>query len=175
MDVSYSMGEREKTICKKFFLLLHLFLQRRYKNIEIVFIRHHETAEECDEETFFTKKETGGTIVSTAYELTQNIIKTRYNPSDWNIYVAQCSDGDNYSNDAAKLNHSIRDIINDVQMLAYLEIDSHPVDMIYNMNSNLWETISDVKSEHPQIEMHKISDESDILTIFRRFFIRKNK
>lgn len=175
MDVSYSMGEAEKTICKKFFLLLHLFLQRRYKNIEIVFIRHHEIAEECDEETFFTKKETGGTIVSTAYELTQNIIKDRYNPDDWNIYIAQCSDGDNYSNDNDKLGALISELMPDTQFLAYLEIDNHPAEMIYNVNSNLWETIEDVKAEHPQIEMHKISNDNDVLTIFRKFFMRKNK
>ena len=67
MDVSGSMGEREKTIAKKFFILLYLFLRRKYKDIDVVFIRHHHIAEECDQETFFTKPETGGTMVSTAY------------------------------------------------------------------------------------------------------------
>lgn len=174
MDVSYSMGENEKTISKKFFMLLHLFLRRRYKNIEVVFIRHHETAEECDEETFFTKKETGGTIVSSAYDLTKKIIQQKYNPNDWNIYIAQCSDGDNYSNDKHNLNRAITEIINDVQFLAYLEIDNTTTDMFYVSNSNLWESISEVKLEHQQVEMHKITNESDILTIFRKFFMRKN-
>lgn len=174
MDVSYSMGETEKTISKKFFMLLHLFLQRRYKNIEVVFIRHHETAEECDEETFFTKKETGGTIVSTAYECANKIITERYNPGDWNIYIAQCSDGDNYSNDNDELNSLIRSIIDDVQFLAYLEIDQHPANAMYNVKSNLWETIEDVQADHPQIAMHNIQDEKDILTIFRKFFKRKD-
>jgi len=173
MDVSYSMGEKEKTIAKKFFLLLHLFLRRRYKNIEVVFVRHHETAEECDEETFFTKKETGGTIVSSAYELTNTLITKKYNPRDWNIYIAQCSDGDNYSNDANHLNQCIREIIEDVQFLAYLEIDNTSSGMFYTGLSNLWETIEEVKSDYAQIEQHQISDENDILAIFRKFFMRK--
>lgn len=174
MDVSYSMGEKEKTISKKFFMLLHLFLRRRYKNIEVVFIRHHETAEECDEETFFTKKETGGTVVSTAYDLASKIIRERYNPKDWNIYIAQCSDGDNYMSDDNPLAQAIREIIDSVQFLAYLEIDNTPAEMIYGVNSNLWETIFKVKSEFPQVTMYKIADEDDILAIFRKFFKRKN-
>ena len=174
MDVSYSMGETEKMISKKFFLLLHLFLRRRYKNIEVVFIRHHETAETCDEETFFTKKETGGTIVSSAYVLTKQLIDDHYNAKDWNIYIAQCSDGDNFSNDAGHLSSIIRETIKDVQFLAYLEIDDAPSEMIYGINTNLWDTIHDVKIQHPQIEMHRISQESDVLTIFRKFFTRKN-
>ena len=66
MDVSGSMSEQMKDIAKRFFLLLHVFLERRYKRVELVFIRHTETAEEVDEQTFFTDPRTGGTVVSTA-------------------------------------------------------------------------------------------------------------
>ena len=66
MDVSGSMGEREKDLAKRFFILLHLFLKRRYERIDVVFIRHTHEAQEVDEETFFYSRETGGTVVSTA-------------------------------------------------------------------------------------------------------------
>ena len=68
----------------------------------------------------------------------------------------------------------IKEIIEDVQFLAYLEIDNTPAEMIYGVNSNLWDTMDSVKLEYPQVAMHKISQESDILTIFRKFFTRKN-
>ncbi|MCE9522098.1 MAG: YeaH/YhbH family protein, partial [Alphaproteobacteria bacterium] len=68
MDVSGSMGEREKDLAKRFFMLLHLFLRRRYDRLDIVFIRHTHDAQEVDEHTFFYSRQSGGTIVSTALE-----------------------------------------------------------------------------------------------------------
>ena len=68
MDVSGSMTEAMKDLAKRFFMLLHVFLIRRYRHVDIVFIRHTSTAEEVDEETFFYSRETGGTVVSTALE-----------------------------------------------------------------------------------------------------------
>ena len=78
MDVSGSMGEREKDLAKRFFVLLHLFLKRRYDRIDIVFIRHTHEAREVDEETFFYSTQSGGTVVSTALEEMQRIIAERY-------------------------------------------------------------------------------------------------
>ena len=95
MDVSASMGEREKELSKRFFLLLYLFLERKYEDVDIVFIRHHTEAVECSEEEFFHSKETGGTVVSSGLILAKQILKERYQQSEWNAYIAQASDGDN--------------------------------------------------------------------------------
>jgi uncharacterized protein len=95
MDVSGSMDEQRKELSKRFFILLYLFLTRHYEKIELVFIRHHTQAQEVEEEDFFHARETGGTVVSSALELMDQIIRARYNPSEWNIYGAQASDGDN--------------------------------------------------------------------------------
>src|SRR5690348_12291725 len=76
MDVSGSMTEAMKDLAKRFFLLLHVFLTRRYKHVEIVFIRHTSNAQEVDEETFFHSRETGGTIVSTALEEMMRIVRS---------------------------------------------------------------------------------------------------
>ena len=100
MDVSGSMGEREKDLAKRFFVLLHLFLKRRYERIDIVFIRHTHEAHEVDEDTFFHSTQSGGTVVSTALEEMQRIILERYPSKDWNIYAAQASDGDNLAGDS---------------------------------------------------------------------------
>ena len=78
MDVSGSMGEREKDLAKRFYMLLYLFLKRRYEKVEVVFIRHTHHAEEVDEETFFYSRQSGGTIVSTAIEVMQQIQKDRF-------------------------------------------------------------------------------------------------
>ena len=102
MDVSGSMGEREKDLAKRFFVLLHLFLKRRYDRTEIVFIRHAHEAQEVDEETFFNSTQSGGTVVSTALQKMHRIITERYPNSEWNIYAAQASDGDNFVTDSQR-------------------------------------------------------------------------
>jgi uncharacterized sporulation protein YeaH/YhbH (DUF444 family) len=78
MDVSGSMTEAMKDLAKRFFMLLHVFLTRRYRHVDVVFIRHTSTAEEVDEETFFYSRETGGTVVSTALEKMLEIARARY-------------------------------------------------------------------------------------------------
>ncbi len=101
MDVSGSMNEKRKDLAKRFFALLYLFLKRKYEQVDVVFIRHTTTAEECDEETFFYDPQSGGTEVLPALELMSRIIAARYPASAWNIYGAQCSDGDSFGNDPA--------------------------------------------------------------------------
>ena len=96
------MGEREKDLAKRFFVLLHLFLKRRYDRTEIVFIRHTHVAQEVDEETFFYNTQSGGTVVSTALEEMHRIIEERYPGREWNIYAAQASDGDNFAGDSER-------------------------------------------------------------------------
>ena len=99
MDASASMTEPLKDLAKRFFMLLHVFLTRYYREVHIVFIRHTSTAAEVDEETFFRGTETGGTVISTALEEMLKVVRERYSPADWNIYAAQASDGDNFHDD----------------------------------------------------------------------------
>ena len=101
MDVSGSMDEERKDIAKRFFILLYLFLTRNYERIEVVFIRHHTIAKEVDEDEFFHSRESGGTVVSSALKLMQEIIRERYPLTEWNIYAAQASDGDNWDDDSS--------------------------------------------------------------------------
>ena len=100
MDVSASMDENKKDLAKRFFTLLYLFLTRKYTQVELVFIRHTENAEEVDETTFFHDPQSGGTVVLSALELMDKIRRERY-ADDWNIYAAQASDGDAFGSDPA--------------------------------------------------------------------------
>ena len=108
MDASASMTEPLKDLAKRFFMLLHVFLTRYYREVHLVFIRHTSTAQEVDEETFFRGTETGGTVISTALEEMLKVVKERYSPADWNIYAAQASDGDNFHDDMPRCLHAAR-------------------------------------------------------------------
>src|SRR5258708_39091002 len=89
------MSEDMKDLAKGLYMLLYVFLTRRYRHVEIVFIRHTDRAEEDDEDTFFHGTAAGGTLVSSALQAMHEIVMSRFRPADWNIYAAQASDGDN--------------------------------------------------------------------------------
>ena len=171
MDVSGSMTEREKIISKKFFILLYLFLKKQYKNIEVVFIKHHERAEECDEKTFFSSRDTGGTVVSSAYQKALEIIKKRYSVNDWNIYISQASDGDNVVDDKLYSTKYLNEILKLCQFMTYLEI-SRQTSMPFFSISNLWNIMLNAKVINTNLAMEKIHAESEIIQIFRKFFAR---
>ena len=111
MDVSGSMSEHMKDLAKRFYMLLYVFLKRRYRHVEIVFIRHTDRAEEVDEDTFFHGPASGGTLVSSALQAMHDIVRARFRPADWNIYAAQASDGDNSFSDGEVAGRLLTDSI----------------------------------------------------------------
>ena len=163
MDVSGSMDEGRKELSKRFFILLYLFLTRHYEKIELVFIRHHTQAQEVDEENFFHARETGGTVVSSALVLMEEIIKARYDPGQWNIYGAQASDGDNWHHDSGRC----REILNDkllplCRYFAYVQVADE--------DQNLWEEYTRVRDSNPHFAMQKIITPAQIFPVFRDLF-----
>ena len=169
LDVSGSMDEQKKDIAKRFFILLYLFLTRAYEKIEVVFIRHHTAASEVDEKEFFHSRESGGTIVSSALNLLTQTLQTRYPPSDWNAYVAQASDGDNWDNDSIICRQIlINTVMPLVQYYAYVEItEGEP--------QNLWHEYTQVLEHHRHFAMQKIKDPADIYPVFRELFKKQNQ
>jgi len=168
MDVSGSMNQAMKDMGKRFFILLYLFLKRNYKKIDVVFIRHHTSAKEVNEEEFFYSRETGGTIVSSALKMMKDIMNDRYPPEDWNIYCAQASDGDNWNDDSPTCGKLLsEDILPFVQYFSYIEINPR-------RHQALWHEYEHVQAENPDtFAMQQISDVSDIYPVFRELFQRK--
>lgn len=168
MDVSGSMDEGKKQMAKRFFMLLYLFLNRNYEHIEVVFIRHHTAAEEVDEDNFFHSRETGGTIVSSALKLMRDIVAERYMSSTWNIYGAQASDGDNWSDDSPHCRELLVDsILPAVQYFAYIEItEGEP--------QNLWVEYEKVRDQEVErFAMQRIGEVTDIYPVFRELFKKR--
>jgi hypothetical protein len=174
MDVSGSMGEREKDLAKRFYMLLHLFLKRRYERVDIVFIRHTHDAQEVDEREFFYSRQSGGTIVSTALEKMLEIQRERYVTADWNIYAAQASDGYTQSGDARHcvemLNAQIMPLC---QYYAYIEIlDEREMEVFANEDSGaeLWRAYRTVSALWANFATKRIARPSDIFPVFRELF-----
>jgi uncharacterized sporulation protein YeaH/YhbH (DUF444 family) len=167
MDVSGSMDAERKDIAKRFFILLYLFLTRNYERIEVVFIRHHTSAVEVDEEEFFHSRETGGTIVSSALKLMHDIIRERYPLTEWNIYAAQASDGDNWDNDSSTCRDLLMSkIMPCLQYFAYVEItpDAH---------QSLWQEYERLAEAYGNFAMQQLEGPQDIYPVFRELFRKR--
>jgi uncharacterized sporulation protein YeaH/YhbH (DUF444 family) len=163
MDVSGSMDEGRKELSKRFFILLYLFLTRHYERIELVFIRHHTQAAEVDEENFFHARETGGTVVSSALVLMEEIIRARYNPSEWNIYGAQASDGDNWHHDSGRCRELLAEkLLPMCRYYAYVQVAEE--------EQNLWEEYTQLLEGHKHFAMRKATEPSQIYPVFRDLF-----
>src|SRR3954454_24663268 len=174
MDVSGSMTEHMKDLAKRFFALLYIFLKRRYRHVEIVFIRHTHQAEEVDEDTFFHATETGGTVVSTALEEMMRIVTQRYRPADWNIYAAQASDGDNSNSDADVVSRLITEMIVPVcQFFAYLEVGEASGNGFDMSESTLWSLYRRLCSDGAPLSMRKVSERNEIFPVFHDLFRRR--
>ena len=168
MDVSGSMDEGKKDVAKRFFMLLYLFLSRNYEKVDVVFIRHHTTAEEVDEDAFFHSRETGGTVVSSALELMRDIVRTRYASGNWNIYGAQASDGDNWNDDSPKCRELLSEsILPACQYFAYIEVtEAEP--------QNLWQEYERLAASHSgHFAMQRIATVTDIYPVFRELFRKR--
>jgi len=168
MDVSGSMDQQTKEMAKRFFILLYMFLKRTYKDVEVVYIRHHTQAKEVDEQEFFYSQETGGTIVSSALKLMLEIQQERYPEADWNIYAAQASDGDNWNDDSRICHKILSDkILKQVRYYTYVEITQREP-------QNLWYEYLKLKESYDNFAMQKIAEQQDIYPVFREFFQKQS-
>ncbi|END2487037.1 TPA: YeaH/YhbH family protein [Vibrio vulnificus] len=164
MDVSGSMDQATKDIAKRFYVLLYLFLNRTYENVEVVFIRHHTQAKEVDEHEFFYSQETGGTIVSSALKLMDEIVKARYPVGEWNIYAAQASDGDNWADDSPRCKELLTNkLLPNCQYYAYIEITRRS-------HQTLWHEYEKLAESFDNFAMKNIRSVEDIFPVFRELF-----
>lgn len=164
MDVSGSMDQETKDIAKRFYILLYLFLTRTYKNVDVVYIRHHTQAKEVDEQEFFYSQETGGTIVSSALKLMDEIVADRYPSDEWNIYAAQASDGDNWADDSPICTDILHNrLLKSTRYYAYIEITER-------QHQSLWREYKKLGEVNSNFAMKHIRRVEDIYPVFRELF-----
>jgi hypothetical protein len=174
MDVSGSMTEHMKSLAKRFFMLLHLFLERKYDRVHVVFIRHTERAQEVDEETFFRSRETGGTIVSSALTEMLRVQSERFPPSAFNIYVAQASDGDNLHADTSSVVELMGRILPRVRYFAYVETgqgEEERFGSAHGLETSLWGAYRGIAEDGTgPLVMRRLSELRDVWGVFADLF-----
>ncbi len=175
MDVSGSMGEYEKGIAKKFFLLMYLFLHKVYKEVNVIFVAHTTEAKEVTEQEFFYGQESGGTVVSSGLEVVRNIIDTKLDLNTTNVYISQASDGDNWPGDNDETIALMENILGKVQYHAYVQIEE-PRRRTYKDIigvKDLMHTYLHLAERFKNLQCKHVDTDADVYPVLRELFERK--
>ncbi|MCA1816396.1 MAG: sporulation protein YhbH [Acidobacteria bacterium] len=173
IDISGSMGEFKKYIARSFYFWMVRFLRTKYDNVEIVFISHHTEAREVTEEQFFTQGESGGTVVSSAYQLALDIIHARYRPADWNVYPFHFSDGDNYYSDNEEAVRLADELITTCNLFGYGEIGEEGTSGYRRSSGALLSIFKDRLKQKERFVGVRIDDKEDVYPALKQFFGRR--
>lgn len=171
MDVSGSMGEEQKEIVRTESFWINLWLKSQYKDIEVRYIIHDASAKEVEEDVFFRTKESGGTLISSAYKLCKHIIETDYNPAEWNIYPFHFSDGDNWSGDDTRVCLELMDnfLIPNCNMFCYGQVESR-----YGSGQFYKDLAKKYGNNHEEVILSKIANKESILDSIKDFLGKGN-
>jgi sporulation protein YhbH len=177
MDVSGSMGPHEKQIARLFFYWTVRFLRYRYDTVDVRFISHTSEAREVTEHEFFNRAESGGTMVSSAYQLVERMQKNQYPTDDWNIYVLHASDGDNWEIDNKEVYESIQRLCKVSSLVGYLEI-AHQAGSWMNWgqsvrSSALTNMLKAKGSPGPEFLTSRVENEREIWGALKYFFAKE--
>lgn len=171
MDVSGSMGDEQKEIVRTESFWINLWLKSQYKDIEVRYIIHDATAKEVDEQTFFSTRESGGTLISSAFKVCQEIIEADYNPDEWNIYPFHFSDGDNWSADDTKMCLELLDnvLLPASNMFCYGQVESR-----YGSGQFYKDLSERYGEDSDEIVLSKIKDKDAIMDSIKDFLGKGN-
>lgn len=162
MDTSGSMGLWEKYMARSFFFWMTRFLRTKYETVDIEFIAHHTEAKVVNEEDFFSKGESGGTICSSAYRKALEIIEQKYPMERYNIYPFHFSDGDNLTSDNQRCLKLVNELMKVSNMFGYGEVNQ------YNRNSTLMSAYRNIKDE--KFQYYILRQKADVFHAMKSFF-----
>lgn len=170
MDVSGSMGDEQKEIVRTEAFWIDTWLRSQYKALKTRYIIHDAVAREVDEKTFYHTRESGGTIISSAYKLCNLIIDNHYNPQEWNIYLFHFSDGDNWGEiDTAECIGLLHNqLIEKSNLFCYGQVES-PYGSGQFINN-----LKDHFSDNEKVALSEIMDRDGIYTSIKEF-LRKGR
>lgn len=159
MDVSGSMGADQKELVRIESFWLDAWISSHYQGTKAVYIVHDAAAKEVDKETFFRIRESGGTVISSAYELAGRVIAERYPPEDWNLYLFHFTDGENYSRqDTEKcldmLQHRLLPAVN---LFGYGQVES------YGTSGDFYEALQSRFAGNDLVALSRIPDRDAIV------------
>jgi sporulation protein YhbH len=167
LDVSGSMGERERQISKTFFFWAIQGLRRQYRHLDLVFVAHTSDAWEFQEEEFFRVSGTGGTVASAGLTKVREIIDARFSPSQYNVYLFYASDGENFPSDQPLAQAALQELAGECNYAGFLEV-APLAGMV--PDSEIGKLFVDLAHDEPNVAACRVHSTDDIWRAVRHFF-----
>ncbi len=167
LDVSGSMGERERQISKTFFFWAIQGLRRQYRHLDLVFVAHTSEAWEFQEDEFFRVSGTGGTVSSTGLRKVREIIDERYSPAQYNVYLFYASDGENFPSDQSEAYAALQDVAKDCNYAGFLEVAPLAGTL---PDSEVGKLFLDLAQREGKIGAYRVNGTDDVWGAVRHFF-----
>jgi uncharacterized sporulation protein YeaH/YhbH (DUF444 family) len=159
------MGEHEKEMSRLTSFWIDLWLRSQYDYIKSRYIIHNYNAREVDQHTFYHTMESGGTRIASAYELAKEIILSDYPFSDWNIYIFQFSDGDDWGGASTSATNIIADLLPGLNQVSYCQVREH---------GDFMKVMNDRFSEEPRVVTTTAFQKEQIFPAIKAFFNKGN-
>jgi uncharacterized sporulation protein YeaH/YhbH (DUF444 family) len=166
LDASGSMGETERQLAKTFFFFALQGIRRQYSKVETAFLAHSAEAWEFNESQFFQTSGTGGTVSSTVFNLAQEVVRDRFDPSHYNVYLFYASDGENLVDDREPATESLKALATSLNYGGFIEI--RPAYGI-SPETELAGIFGKLQNEHP-LGMARVTGREDVWNALRHFF-----
>ena len=166
-DVSGSMRDEKRELVERVFTPMDWYLQGKFEQAEFVYIAHDSDAWEVDRESFFGIRSGGGTKISSAYELANDILEANYPYSEWNRFVFAAGDGENSGNDSVE---NVVPLIEDIEANTHAYTETQP-------STGLKETHGDVLKENfgqNEVVVETVKSEEDVIRSIRRILSTKD-
>jgi uncharacterized sporulation protein YeaH/YhbH (DUF444 family) len=173
LDVSGSMDEAQRRLAKTFFFFALQGIRRQYAKVETVFLAHAGEAWEFEESQFFQASSSGGTVSSCVFNLALEVMKTRYDPSRYNVYFFYASDGENAAEDRASSIASLGKLAAQVNYAGYVETGG--LATFRPRETQLAEMFADMKARGSPVGMSQLGSQDDVWRAIREFFKEESK
>lgn len=162
MDVSGSMSDRKKELVRLTAFWIDTWLQAHYRNVTNRYVVHDAEAHEVDAHTFYSLRESGGTRISSAYDMCHKIIRQDYDPSAWNLYAFHFSDGENFDDEDDQLCVELleEDLLPSLNSFCYGQVRSY-------YGKQFIDTLATIEDE--KLSKAKINDDDDIYSAIKTF------
>ncbi|HEX4927959.1 MAG TPA: DUF444 family protein [Burkholderiales bacterium] len=168
LDVSGSMDEAQRRLAKQFFFFALQGVRRQYAKVETVFLAHAAQAWEFEESQFFQASSSGGTVTSSVAQLALDVMKTRYDPTRYNVYFFYASDGENAAEDREDARAGLLEIARQVNYSGYIETGG--IATFRPRDTQLAEIFAELKAGGAAVGTSHLASQDDVWGAIRQFF-----
>lgn len=170
LDVSSSMDDASRQLAKSFFFWALQGIRRQHTQIDTAFIGHTVNAWEFSEEEFFAVRATGGTEASRAFALSLDVVRDRFDPSQYNVYVFYASDGDNFAADREASRKQLKDLSAISNFMGYVETTRRSSD---RLNTEMGRLFKELAEGETSADSYALGGQEDVWNAIRRFFTQQ--